>query len=72
MLPQKHMIKAPGPHCVLRNHSVTSDMAYALIIDDEIDILFLLTGTLRKYRLKTNFVCSIVRRKKNLQMSHPH
>jgi len=43
----------------------------ALIVEDEIDICFLLTGILRKKNLHTTFVNSIFEARKLLKTMHP-
>ncbi len=44
---------------------------YALIVEDEIDICFLLTGILRKKNLQTSFVNTLHDAKNLLKTQHP-
>lgn len=51
--------------------SITYDTLKALIVDDEVDICFLLSGILRQKQLKPSFVNNLAGAKESLQKDTP-
>ena len=52
-------------------NSITNDILKALIVDDEVDICFLLSGILRQKHLKPSFVNNLAAARESLQKEVP-
>jgi DNA-binding NtrC family response regulator len=57
--------------CVETVNSITDDILKALIVDDEVDICFLLSGILRQKQLNPSFVNNLAGAKESLEKDVP-